>query len=135
MNINELSVGQGKIELQAEVIEKGDARTFEKDGNEGQVCNAVIKDETGTIKLSLWNDQVDQVNVGSIVKISNGYVSEFRDEMQLSTGKFGQLEVVGSNDALKDATKDEISAADITDTKAQPINESDFVDVEEETIE
>ncbi len=89
MNIKELSAGQGKVELQAKVVEKGDVRTFEKFGKEGTVCTAVVKDDTGSIKVSLWNEQTEQVNVGDTIKIGNGYVSEFRDELQLSTGKFG----------------------------------------------
>jgi replication factor A1 len=94
MKINELQPRQGKIELQAKVIDKGETKTFDKFGKQGKVCNAKIKDETGEMVLSLWNEQAEQVNVGDIVRISNGYVSEFKGEMQLSTGKFGTLEVL-----------------------------------------
>ena len=37
---------------------------------------------------------VDKVKTGDKVKITNGFVSEFRGEKQLSTGRFGKLEVV-----------------------------------------
>jgi len=131
MKISELSAGQGKVELQAKVTEKGDIRTFEKFGKEGTVCNAVLTDDSGSIKLTLWNEQTEEVKSGDTIKISNGYVSEFRDELQLGTGKFGQLEVVSSNGA-SDATADELDATNITETKAAPVNEDDFVDVEEE---
>jgi replication factor A1 len=57
------------------------------------VASAVIADETGTVKLTLWNEQIDQVNVGNTVKIENGYVSSFRGEIQLNIGKFGKLTV------------------------------------------
>ncbi|MFT4297884.1 MAG: SOSS complex subunit B family protein [Candidatus Woesearchaeota archaeon] len=94
MKINELQPRQGKVELQAKVIDKSEPRTFDKFGKQGQVCNAKIKDDTGEMTLSLWNEQVDQVNLGDVVKISNGYVSEYKGEMQLSTGKFGTLEII-----------------------------------------
>ncbi len=94
MQIKDLQPRQGKVELTATVIEKGDARDIATANFSGKVCNAKLKDETGTIKLSLWNDQVVQVDVGDIIKVSNGYVSEYQGEMQLSTGKFGKLEVV-----------------------------------------
>ena len=58
------------------------------------VCNAKGKDESGEISLTLWDDQIDQVNVGDKVKIANGYVGDWQGEKQLSTGKFGTLEVV-----------------------------------------
>jgi hypothetical protein len=50
------------------------------------------------MKLTLWNEQIEQVKVGDKVKISNGYVNEFQGELQLTTGKFGKLEVLGKSD-------------------------------------
>ena len=43
--------------------------------------------ETGDIKLSLWNDDTARVKAGDKVKITNGYVSEWQGELQLTTGK------------------------------------------------
>lgn len=94
MNIKDLQPRQGKVELTATVAEKGEPRTVNSANFSGTVANAKLQDETGTIKFSLWNDQIAQVNVGDTVKISNGYVSEYQGEMQLSTGKFGKMEVV-----------------------------------------
>ncbi len=94
MQIKDLQPRQGKVELTAVVAEKGEPRTVNSANFSGTVANAKLKDETGTIKISLWNDQIAQVNDGDTVKISNGYVSEYQGEMQLSTGKFGKLEVV-----------------------------------------
>ncbi|MBI5392044.1 hypothetical protein HZB00_03520 [Candidatus Woesearchaeota archaeon] len=94
MQIKDLQPRQGKVELTATVAEKGEPRTVNSANFSGSVANAKLQDETGTIKFSLWNDQIAQVNVGDTVKISNGYVSEYQGEMQLSTGKFGKLEVV-----------------------------------------
>lgn len=94
MNISDLKARQGKVDIEAEVTEKGEVRTFNKFGKDGRVCNATIKDASGEIKLTLWNDEIDKVNVGDKVKISNGYVNEFQGEKQLTAGRFGQLEVL-----------------------------------------
>ena len=94
MEISQLQANQGKIDVQGEVSLVGDARTFNKFGKEGKVANATLKDTSGEIKLTLWNEQVDQVKVGTKIKITDGYVSEYKGEKQLSTGKFGKLEVV-----------------------------------------
>jgi len=93
MKISELTPRMGNVELTAKVIEVGEPRTFNKFGKEGKVANAILEDESGTIKLSLWNEQADQVSAGDTVTIKNGYVNEWQGEMQLSTGKFGSLEV------------------------------------------
>jgi replication factor A1 len=94
MEIKDLQPRQGKVELTATLSDKGDVRTIEKPNFSGRVCNAKLTDTTGSVKITLWNDQCDQVKDGDTVKVSNGYVSEYQGEMQLSTGKFGQLEVV-----------------------------------------
>ena len=95
MEIKDLQPRQGNVEITAEVIEKGEVREFQKFGKEGRVCNAKIKDASGEIALTLWNEQIEQVNVGDTVHISNGYVNEWQGEPQLTTGKFGTLEIVG----------------------------------------
>ena len=94
MNVSELQPRQGDVEVILEITEKGDVREFEKFGKSGRVCNAKGKDETGEIALTLWNEQIDQVNVGDKVKITKGWVGEWQGEKQLSTGKFGTLEVI-----------------------------------------
>lgn len=109
MEIKDLQPRQGKIDITVDITDKGDVREFDKFGKKGRVCNATAKDKTGEIKLSLWNEQVDQVSVGDKVKITNGYVSEFQGEKQLSTGKFGTLEVLskGSGTSIEAAVKQE----------------------------
>ena len=59
-----------------------------------RVATAVISDGTGTIKLTLWGDQIAKVNINNTVKIENGYISTFRGEMQLNVGRYGKLSVL-----------------------------------------
>ena len=94
MKIEELQSKQGKVDVEVEVISKDELREFEKFGNKGKVCNAMVKDDSGEIKLTLWNDDVDKVNVGDKVKVTNGYVNEFQGEKQLTSGRFGKIEVL-----------------------------------------
>ncbi|MEM3126486.1 MAG: OB-fold nucleic acid binding domain-containing protein [Candidatus Woesearchaeota archaeon] len=102
MMIKDLQARMGKVELVATVIDKGQIREFNKEGKSGRVCNAKIKDETGEVSLTLWNDDCDKVNLGDKVQIKNGFVSEWQGELQLSTGKFGSLEVVEKTKTLSE---------------------------------
>ncbi len=95
MKLSELKAGQGKVDVEATVKSKAEPRVINKYGRELKIVNAVVQDESGEMKLSLWNEDVDKVNVGDKIKITNGYVSEFNGEKQLTSGKFGKLEVVG----------------------------------------
>ena len=83
MAIKDLEARQGNVNLTLEIVEKGDIREFEKFGKKGRVCNAVAKDATGTIKITLWNEDIDKVNAGDTIKIENGWVGEWQGELQL----------------------------------------------------
>jgi len=100
--IKELQPKQSNVNVEGEITEKGEVREFQKFGNPGRVCSAKIKDESGEIGLTLWNDQIDQVKVGDRVRITKGYVNEWQGEMQLTTGRFGQLEVLSKDSGESD---------------------------------
>ena len=53
-----------------------------------------IADETGSVRLSLWNDQIDKVHVGDEVELKNCYVVGYRGEAQIRIGRRGTLSVV-----------------------------------------
>ena len=95
LKINELRDGTRRVDLEAQVIEKSETREVRSRWTDEtyRVADATIEDETGTITLTLWNDQIDQVNVGDRVKIENGYITSFRGEIQLNVGKYGTLNV------------------------------------------
>jgi len=62
-------------------------------GFESFVSNVLLADKTGTIRLSLWNDQIDDVVVGDIVNVDNASVSIYRGERQLRIGRKGTMNV------------------------------------------
>lgn len=63
------------------------------------VANATGTDETGSVTITLWNDEVNKVKTGDQIKISKGWVGEYQGKLQLSAGKFGKLEVLSSGNA------------------------------------
>lgn len=108
MKISELRTGSGNVEVEGEISEIGDTRSFNKYGRELKVANAILKDNSGAIKLSLWNDDVSRFKEGDKIKIVNGYVSEFQGEKQLTSGKFGRIEKVGGETNEKKVTENSI---------------------------
>ena len=94
MNISDLTPGTGSVELEVEVVGIEKPREINKNGRTLRVANATIKDDSGTISLVLWNDAIDQIQEGSKVKITNGYVNTWQDKLQLTLGKFGKMEIL-----------------------------------------
>lgn len=92
MKIADLKGEQSRVDVEGEVIEKGEVRTVNlRAGGTSTVADATIRDDSGTIKLSLWGEQINSVDVGDKVKIENGYTKAFRGEIQLNIGRYGKL--------------------------------------------
>lgn len=98
MELKDIKPNSGKIDVVVHVVQKETPRTFDKFGKKGKVCNALVQDETAKVTLTLWNEDVDKVDVGDKVHVQNGWCSEYKGEKQLSAGKFGKIEVIGKGE-------------------------------------
>jgi len=96
LKIKDLRDGMKRVDVEAKVISKEATREVLSRYKDvvHRVANATVSDGTGTIKLTLWNDQIDQVKVDDNIKIENGYITTFRGEMQLNVGRYGKLSVL-----------------------------------------
>jgi len=94
MKISELKVGQGKVDVEGIVKNISDTRAFNKYGRDLKVANALLEDDSGSIKLTLWNDDITRIKNNDKIKITNGFVNEFNSEKQLTAGKLGKIEVI-----------------------------------------
>ncbi len=72
-------------------------------GGSLRVANATGTDDTGSVLLTLWNDDIAKVKTGDTIKIIKGWAGEYQGKIQLSAGKFGKLEVVSSGAAAAPA--------------------------------
>ena len=98
MEIKDVKPNTGKVDIIASVIAKEAPRTFAKFGKSGKVCNATLQDDSGKIVLTLWNEDVEKVNIGNKIHVLNGWCSEYKGEKQLSAGKFGKIEIVDGSE-------------------------------------
>jgi len=90
--IRELQAGMVQVSLKARVLEIPEPTlVFTRYGNYASVANALIADETGTIKLCLWNEQIRKISPGDTIQIENARASTFKGEKQLRIGKKGTL--------------------------------------------
>ncbi len=100
-DISELEAGDSATVL-GEVIDLGELRTFDSGGNKGRVRNIRIDDGTGSVKVTLWNEETERVgteiNLGSKIKVINGYVQDRGYGLQISGGRWGEIKVEGTKD-------------------------------------
>jgi replication factor A1 len=95
MKIGELKSGMRNVSVTGKVESVGEPRTVNlKAGGTNTVADARISDETGSIKLSLWGDDINKIQTGDTVSVENGYINTFKGEDSINVGKFGSLKKI-----------------------------------------
>ncbi|MCJ7771323.1 hypothetical protein MUP37_07110 [Candidatus Bathyarchaeota archaeon] len=83
-SISELRFGMKRVSVSGTITEMPPKRLIITEyGHRYYVSNARIADDTGAIRVSLWDGQIDLVRVEDRVKIDNCDVSVFGGEPQL----------------------------------------------------
>ena len=95
MKVKELKADNKFDVLEITIQEKGETRNVSTFRGQSRVCDAKGVDADGdSVALSLWNEEIDQVNQDDRVRITNGWVRQWRGNLQVSAGRFGKLEIV-----------------------------------------
>lgn len=87
--------GEALLTVRVQAIE--DVREFSRrDGSQGKVVNLTVSDVSGQCRLALWDDEVDlvessAVEVGSIIRVIDGYVRRGPFGLEVSTGRWGVI--------------------------------------------
>ncbi|MCX8202473.1 MAG: OB-fold nucleic acid binding domain-containing protein [Candidatus Micrarchaeota archaeon] len=81
--------------IEAEVVSIEPSREVRtKFGKLIRVANATVADDSGQIIVTLWDKDIDRVSIGDKIKIENGWVSDFKGNLQITAGKNGKLEII-----------------------------------------
>ena len=106
IQIKDLVSGLNDVSLSGQVVSVYPPKTFKRrDWTEGKLASILVSDETGTLRVVLWDNKVDIVEKGKIqqeqtVRISHGYVREGLDgKPELHLGDKGNIKI------LSEATK------------------------------
>ncbi|EMA63246.1 single-stranded DNA binding protein [Halorubrum kocurii] len=96
--VEDLSLGASDVDLVGQVLDTDSIRTFDRDdGSEGRVANLTVGDETGRVRVTLWDgkaDLADEFEAGEVVEVGDGYVRERDGDLELHVGDRGTVERV-----------------------------------------
>ncbi|MBC7085076.1 MAG: replication factor A [Methanomethylovorans sp.] len=95
--ISDIKDGMVSINVVGKLLDISDVRTFnKKDGTKGRVRNITIGDDTGKIRITLWDDKTEKVegfHIGDSVEVINGYAREnnFNHQIEIQIGNHGLI--------------------------------------------
>lgn len=96
MKVSDLKDKTQVDEITLKIVEKEEPKDVR--GGTLKMCNCTGEDETGKVTVTLWQADVDKVNPGDTIKITKGWAQDYQGKLQVSSGRFGKLEVVGGSE-------------------------------------
>jgi replication factor A1 len=112
-------MGQSDVNVRGLVLDTDSIRTFDRDdGSEGRVANLTLGDETGRVRVTLWDeraDRADELEPGDAVEVVDGYVRERDGSIELHVGDQGAVDEVDEEVAFEPEA-DSIADVEIDDT-------------------
>ena len=93
--IQDLQSGMKRINLKARVLEISTPQlALTKYNDYVMFANVILTDETGTVKLTLWNGRINSLSANDVIEIENANVTAYKGETQLRIGRQGKLRVI-----------------------------------------
>lgn len=90
--IKDLTPQSKRVDVLAKCLDVSEPKDIPgRFGNTRRVAEATLADDTGSIVMSLWDDQIGTIAKEDTLAVKNGYVSLVRGHMRLNVGKYGQL--------------------------------------------
>lgn len=97
LKVKDIGKGASAVSVVGRVINFWGVREFNKGGRSGRVANFLIGDETGAVRIVVWDepviDSISNLKEGDIVKIKSGYSRENRGYVELHLGSGSEIDV------------------------------------------
>ena len=101
IQIKDLISGLNDVSLVVKLISVFPPKTFKrKDWTEGKFATLLVSDKSGTLRVILWDNNVDLIETGKIkkdqiIQISHGYVREgWNGKPELHMGNKGKIKIL-----------------------------------------
>jgi len=100
--IKDLKTGMKRINLKARVLAISKPQlALTKYNDYVMFANVTLTDETGTVKLTLWNGRINSLSINDIIEIENARVTAYRGETELRIRRHSKLRVIEDYEDLK----------------------------------
>ena len=107
MKVDELTPRTGRVNMPVKVISLDDPRSMD---NGTMVCEGLVGDETGTVIMSFWNDEIEEAQNDVVLDLKDARANLVRGHMRLSLGKKGSMK---KSDTTLDTIKQSVNLSDL----------------------
>ena len=111
VKVEKLTSNSKEVNTIVKVISKSEVRNVTSGDRfeSHRVCDALVGDETGSIYLTLWDDNIDKINEEATLRLNNGYVNLVRGNMRLNIGRYGSFQLLEESSITEVNTENNLS--------------------------
>lgn len=138
LKIKNVLPGMRSVDITGRVLRVSSRKDFERDGKTKGVVNITMGDETGVLRLSLWDHEIGlieklDIKENDIISIRSGYVKEnWRGDTEIRLGRMGRISksdakipeinsIVNDSDVVKVKNISDLSEDEYSEVKASLI--------------
>jgi len=92
--ISQLHEGEDGITVRVRVLSVSEPKTVQTRRGPRTLSEAVVGDDTGRVKLTLWGKHAGSLHEGEAVEIRGAWTTSYRGEVQLNVGNRGEIEEI-----------------------------------------
>jgi len=94
LNLANVTIGMQNVDAIGKIIRVFPVREFSTEKSKGRVKNVIIADSTGSVRLSLWNEEIDNNDVkeGDVMHIRGFVRQDNVGEPEIRLGRYGMLQ-------------------------------------------
>lgn len=93
MKINEIKEGMCDLGITGKIIQMGEIKNVNTRYGPARLSTAILEDETGSVRLNLWRNQIDKVHVCDTIILKKAFAAIFMDNIELNIGRDGSIAV------------------------------------------
>ena len=103
IKVMDLKPGMNNLDVVVRVIESEEPKVINTRSGQRTISEAMVGDETGRVKLTLWGKAAGVVKEGQVVEIKGAWTTAYRGNVQLNIG--GKGNIGESSEELPEAEK------------------------------
>ena len=133
LKIKDVSPGMNAVTLTGKIVTLYEPRSYNSGQRSGRVLNLMLGDETGSIKVVCWDDnlinELTKLKTGDVLKIKNAYSKQGTMYQEVHLGNKAQIQVNPENETVGEVKVGGPAKPEASRKKIKDVNENDFVEL------
>ncbi len=100
--VSSLRPGMEGVTVRVRVIETTPPKTVETRRGLRTISEAVVGDETGRVRLTLWGDKAGSLEPGDAIEIANAWTTSYRGYVVLNAGSRTTIKRIGDDEVVSE---------------------------------